>query len=95
MPARNAEIFTSLEGRLVPITSMGVFEIRGLIDPLTLPGEKAPSGFHDNRRLLELIPGIHAETPPTSMRVRKRNGSFELVLVDKIIRAVERCSWGW
>lgn len=42
----------------------------------------------------ELIPGIHAETPPTSMRVRKRNGSFEPVTVDKIIRAVERCSVG-
>jgi len=43
---------------------------------------------------LELIPGIHAETPPTSMRVRKRNGSFEPVTVDKIIRAIERCSVG-
>jgi len=42
----------------------------------------------------ELIPGIHAETPATSMRVRKRNGSFEPVMVDKIIRAVERCSVG-
>lgn len=42
----------------------------------------------------ELIPGIHAETPPTSMRVRKRNGSFEAVSVDKIIRAVERCAVG-
>src|ERR1700744_1376941 len=42
----------------------------------------------------ELIPGIHAETPPTSMRVRKRNGSMEPVTVDKIIRAIERCSVG-
>ncbi|HEY7212821.1 MAG TPA: ribonucleoside-diphosphate reductase subunit alpha [Bryobacteraceae bacterium] len=42
----------------------------------------------------ELIPGIHAETPPTSMRVRKRNGSFEPVTVEKIIRAVERCAVG-
>ncbi len=42
----------------------------------------------------ELIPGIHAETPPTSMRVRKRNGALEPVMVDKIIRAVERCSVG-
>jgi ribonucleoside-diphosphate reductase alpha chain len=41
-----------------------------------------------------LIPGVHAETPPTSMRVRKRNGSYEPVMVDKIIRAVERCSVG-
>jgi ribonucleoside-diphosphate reductase alpha chain len=43
---------------------------------------------------VELIPGIHAETPPTSMKVRKRNGTFEPVTVDKIIRAVERCSVG-
>ena len=42
----------------------------------------------------ELIPGIHAETPPTSMSVRKRNGSLEPVTVEKIIRAVERCSIG-
>jgi ribonucleoside-diphosphate reductase alpha chain len=42
----------------------------------------------------ELIPGLHAETPPTSMRVRKRNGTYEPVTVDKIIRAVERCSVG-
>ncbi len=43
---------------------------------------------------LELIPGLHAETPPTSMRVRKRNGAYEPVMVDKIIRAIERCSVG-
>jgi ribonucleoside-diphosphate reductase alpha chain len=42
----------------------------------------------------ELFPGIHAETPSTSMKVRKRNGSFEPVMVDKIIRAVERSSVG-
>ena len=47
-----------------------------------------------NTQIAELIPGIHAETPPTSMRVRKRNGSYEPVTVDKIIRAVERCSVG-
>ncbi|MGH9593952.1 MAG: ATP cone domain-containing protein, partial [Bryobacteraceae bacterium] len=28
------------------------------------------------------------------MRVRKRNGTYEPVLVDKIIRAVERCAAG-
>ena len=28
------------------------------------------------------------------MRVRKRNGSFEPVTVEKIIRAVERCAVG-
>lgn len=42
----------------------------------------------------DLIPGIHAEVPPSSMRVRKRNGSFEPVLVDKIIRAIERSAVG-
>ncbi len=42
----------------------------------------------------ELFPGVHAETPPTSMRVKKRNGSLESVSVDKIIRAVQRCSVG-
>ncbi len=43
---------------------------------------------------LELIPGIHAEIPPTTMRVRKRNGSLEPVMVEKIIRAVERSAVG-
>lgn len=42
----------------------------------------------------ELIPGIHAEVPPTNMHVRKRNGSLEPVDVSKIIRAVERCCVG-
>src|SRR3954452_22626218 len=42
----------------------------------------------------ELIPGIHAETPETAMRVRKRNGSLESVNVEKIIRAVQRSSVG-
>jgi len=42
----------------------------------------------------ELIPGVHASVPPSSMRVRKRNGSFEPVTVEKIIRAVERCAVG-
>jgi len=45
-------------------------------------------------KFAELIPGIHAETPATTMKVRKRNGSFEPVTVEKIIRAVERCSVG-
>ncbi|HJY07011.1 MAG TPA: ribonucleotide reductase N-terminal alpha domain-containing protein, partial [Bryobacteraceae bacterium] len=42
----------------------------------------------------ELIPGIHAEVPPSTMRVRKRNGSLEPVAVEKIIRAIERSSVG-
>ncbi len=45
-------------------------------------------------KFAELIPGIHAEVPPTSMHVRKRNGSLEPVTVDKIIRAVERSAIG-
>lgn len=43
---------------------------------------------------IELIPGIHAETPATSMRVRKRSGAYEPVSVDKIIRAIERSAVG-
>jgi ribonucleoside-diphosphate reductase alpha chain len=43
---------------------------------------------------LELIPGIHARSPESNMRVRKRNGSYEPVQVDKIIRAVQRCAVG-
>lgn len=46
------------------------------------------------RLIDELIPGIHAEVPPSSMRVKKRNGSFEPVMVDKIIRAIERSAVG-
>ena len=42
----------------------------------------------------ELIPGIHAETPETAMRVLKRNGALETVNVEKIIRAVQRSSVG-
>src|SRR4051794_32719768 len=45
-------------------------------------------------KIAELIPGVHAETPATSMRVRKRNGSFESVNVHKINPAIERCSVG-
>lgn len=48
----------------------------------------------DTAKNAELIPGIHVEVPPTTMRVRKRNGSFEPVTVDKIIRAVERSAVG-
>src|SRR5579885_447327 len=42
----------------------------------------------------ELIPGVYAETPATTMRVRKRNGALEPVMVDKIIRAIQRCAVG-
>jgi len=42
----------------------------------------------------ELFPGIRPQTPETAMRVKKRNGSFEPVHVEKIIRAVRRCAAG-
>jgi ribonucleoside-diphosphate reductase alpha chain len=42
----------------------------------------------------DLIPGVHAEVPPTTMHVRKRNGELEPVQVDKIIRAVQRSAVG-
>ncbi|BDC49267.1 ribonucleoside-diphosphate reductase [Bryobacterales bacterium F-183] len=41
-----------------------------------------------------LIPGVFAETPQTTMHVRKRNGSLEPVSVEKIIRAVQRSAVG-
>jgi ribonucleoside-diphosphate reductase alpha chain len=44
--------------------------------------------------ITDLIPGVYAEVPATAMRVRKRNGSFEPVTVEKIIRAVERSAVG-
>jgi ribonucleoside-diphosphate reductase alpha chain len=46
----------------------------------------------EERMLVENVrPEIEA---PTSMRVRKRNGSLELVDVNKIVRAVGRCCLG-
>jgi ribonucleoside-diphosphate reductase alpha chain len=42
----------------------------------------------------ELFPGIRPQTPETAMRVKKRNGSYEPVHVEKIIRAVQRCAAG-
>jgi hypothetical protein len=63
--------------------------------PLARPGRKAPRVATPTiARTAELIPGIHAEIPPTGMRVGKRNGTLDAVTVDKIIRAVERCSVG-
>ena len=34
------------------------------------------------------------ETTQTTMRVRKRNGAFEPVDINKIVRAVDRCTTG-
>ena len=46
-------------------------------------------------KLSELLPGFPAvEETPTTMHVRKRNGSLESVDVNKIVRAVQRCSNG-
>jgi ribonucleoside-diphosphate reductase alpha chain len=42
----------------------------------------------------ELFPGIRPQAPETAMRVKKRNGSYEPVHVEKIIRAVQRCAAG-
>ncbi len=42
----------------------------------------------------ELFPGIRPQVAETAMRVKKRNGSFEPVHVDKIIRAVQRSAAG-
>ncbi len=42
----------------------------------------------------ELFPGIRPQVAETAMRVKKRNGSYEPVHVDKIIRAVQRCAAG-
>lgn len=42
----------------------------------------------------ELIPGIRADIPASAMRVRKRNGSYEPVMANKIIRAVQRSCAG-
>jgi len=42
----------------------------------------------------ELLPGIRPQMAETAMRVKKRNGSYEPVHVDKIIRAVQRCAAG-
>lgn len=60
----------------------------------TLWGERRTVASAAIQKIQDLIPGVHAETPATSMRVRKRNGLFEPVTVDKIIRAVERSSVG-
>ena len=45
-------------------------------------------------RLSDLLPGFPEVEETPTMHVRKRNGSFESVDVNKIVRAVQRCSWG-
>jgi ribonucleoside-diphosphate reductase alpha chain len=42
----------------------------------------------------ELFPGIRPQAAESAMRVKKRNGSYEPVHVEKIIRAVQRCAAG-
>lgn len=34
------------------------------------------------------------EATPTSMRVKKRNGNFEAVDINKIVKAIARCCYG-
>jgi ribonucleoside-diphosphate reductase alpha chain len=44
--------------------------------------------------LTEVAPSFPANELPPQMQVRKRNGSSELVDVNKIVRAVQRCCFG-
>ena len=44
--------------------------------------------------LAEMVPGFPLNKPAPEMRVRKRNGSWEPVDVNKIVRAVQRCCHG-
>ena len=44
--------------------------------------------------LAEVAASFPANEPPPQMQVRKRNGSSELVDVNKIVRAVQRCCAG-
>ena len=45
---------------------------------------------------ISLVPPVTTSEPEvrTAMRVRKRNGSFEVVDVNKIVRAIARCCVG-
>ncbi len=70
------------------------FRSPGVVDPCSRVAERCTVATTAIPEHPELIPGIHAGIPPTSMRVKKRNGSLEPVMVDKIIRAVERSSVG-
>src|SRR5580698_8522428 len=45
-------------------------------------------------RLSDLLPGFPLREETPTMHVRKRNGSLEPVDVNKIVRAVTRCSAG-
>ncbi len=44
--------------------------------------------------LADVVPGFPLPEPVPQMQVRKRNGSFEPVDVNKIVRAVQRCCAG-
>jgi len=45
-------------------------------------------------RLSDVLPGFPAPEETPTMHVHKRNGSLEPVDVNKIVRAVQRCSYG-
>jgi ribonucleoside-diphosphate reductase alpha chain len=44
--------------------------------------------------LAEIVPGFPLNEPTPRMQVRKRNGSWKAVDVNKIVRAVQRCCHG-
>jgi ribonucleoside-diphosphate reductase alpha chain len=44
--------------------------------------------------LSDILPGFPIPEEPPTMHVRKRNGALEPVDVNKIVRAVQRCSFG-
>src|SRR5436309_7661709 len=44
--------------------------------------------------LAEIVPEFPVNEPPPQMQVRKRNGAWEPVDVNKIVRAVQRCCHG-
>jgi ribonucleoside-diphosphate reductase alpha chain len=44
--------------------------------------------------LTPALPGFPVPDETPTMHVRKRNGAFEPVDVNKIVRAVQRCAWG-
>jgi ribonucleoside-diphosphate reductase alpha chain len=54
------------------------------------PAQSSPT----QSRLSDVLPGFPAPEETPTMHVHKRNGSLEPVDVNKIVRAVQRCSYG-
>jgi ribonucleoside-diphosphate reductase alpha chain len=61
---------------------------------LSLPGGKVISVPELQTTLADVAPDFPLSEPIPQMQVRKRNGSFEPVDVNKIVRAVQRCCSG-